>query len=81
MRRMFEFVCPDGHLTEKFIDDDARHISCPRCGEQSVRLISTPRINLEGFTGAFPGAADKWLRIRVEKHKQATKLAAEKDSA
>lgn len=80
MRRMFEFVCSNGHLTEKFIDDDARVISCPLCGEQSVRLISTPRINLEGFTGAFPGAADKWLRIRAEKHKQATKLAAEKDS-
>lgn len=80
MRRMFEFVCSNGHLTEKFIDDETRAISCPLCGEQSVRLISTPRINLEGFTGAFPGAADKWLRIRAEKHKQATKLAAEKDS-
>lgn len=81
MRRMFEFVCSNGHLTEKFIDDKTRAISCPLCGEQSVRLVSTPRINLEGFTGAFPGAADKWLRIRAEKHKQATKLAAEKDSA
>lgn len=80
MRRMFEFVCSNGHLTEKFIDDESRSISCPLCGEQSVRLVSTPRINLEGFTGAFPGAADKWLRIRAEKHKQATKLAAEKDS-
>lgn len=80
MRKLFEFVCSKGHLTEKYIDDEIRAISCPLCGEQSVRLISTPRINLEGFTGAFPGAADKWLRIRAEKHKQATKLAAEKDS-
>lgn len=80
MRKLFEFVCSKGHLTEKYIDDETRAISCPLCGEQSVRLISTPRINLEGFTGAFPGAADKWLRIRAEKHKQATKLAAEKES-
>lgn len=80
MRKLFEFVCSNGHLTEKYIDDDIRAISCPLCGEQSARLISTPRINLEGFTGAFPGAADKWLRIRAEKHKQATKLAAEKES-
>lgn len=81
MRKIFEFVCHNGHLTENYIQDDVRNISCPLCGSQAVRLISTPRINLEGFTGDFPGAADKWLRIRAEKHKQATKLAAEKDSA
>lgn len=81
MRKIFEFICSNGHLTEKYIQDDIRAISCPLCGEQSTRLISTPRINLEGFTGDFPGAAAKWVRTRAEKHKQATKLAAEKDSA
>ena len=80
MRQIFEFACSNGHLTERLVESDVREIQCPACTEQSVRLISTPRINLEGFTGAFPGAASKWMRTRAEKHKQATKLAAEKDS-
>ena len=81
MKRMFDFECSNGHLTEKLVGDDVREIQCPECTEKSTRLIATPTINLEGFTGAFPGAASKWMRIRAEKHKQATKLAAEKDSA
>jgi hypothetical protein len=80
MRQIFEFACLNGHLTEKLVESDVRAIKCPCCTEWSTRLISTPRINLEGFTGAFPGAADKWVRTRAKKHKQATKLAAEKDS-
>lgn len=28
------------------------------------RLVAAPRAQLEGITGAFPGAADKWTKRR-----------------
>ena len=76
MKRMFEFLCTNDHLTEQFIDEDARTTVCRECGAEAMRQISTPRIALEGITGAFPGAADKWVTKRAEKLKQEQKLAA-----
>jgi hypothetical protein len=34
------------------------------------RDISTPTVSLEGITGAFPGAHDKWARIREQKFRK-----------
>ena len=76
MKRIFEFFCGNNHLTEQFIDEDARTTICRECGAEAMRQISTPRISLEGITGAFPGAADKWVKKRAEKLKQEQKLAA-----
>jgi len=73
MRRMFEFVCAAEHVTERLIDDSFRTTSCKECGEEAIRMISTPRISLEGITGAFPGAADKWVKTRAERLKQEQK--------
>lgn len=76
MKRIFEFLCDNDHLTEQFIDEEIRTTSCRECGASAMRLISTPRISLEGITGAFPGAADKWVKKRAEKLKQEQKTAA-----
>ena len=76
MKRMFEFLCDNDHLTEQFIDENVRTAICRECNTLAMRQISTPRINLEGITGAFPGAADKWVKKRAEKLKQEQKLAA-----
>jgi hypothetical protein len=69
MKRIFEFRCDKDHLTEKLVDDEVRSIECPHCRNEASRIISSPRISLEGITGAFPSAADKWAR----KHEQAAK--------
>ena len=76
MKRIFEFLCDNDHLTEQFIDENVRTAICRKCNTSAMRIISTPRINLEGITGAFPGAADKWVKKRAEKLKQEQKLAA-----
>ena len=76
MKRMFEFLCDNDHLTEQFIDENVRTAICRECNTSAMRQISTPRISLEGITGAFPGAADKWVQKRAEKLKQEQKLAA-----
>ena len=70
-KRIFEFVCvgDEAHLFEKLTDSDNRSVVCPHCGELSNRIVSTPRIYLDGCSGDFPGAAIKWEKQRAEKLK------------
>lgn len=76
MKRMFEFRCDNFHVTERFIDEQERTTKCATCSKDALRIISSPRIALEGVTGDFPGAADKWVKKRAEKLKQEQKKAA-----
>ena len=64
MKRMFDFQCAKGHITEKFIDDSVKVVQGPHCGNDATRLIAAPRVSLEGITGAFPGAAMAWEKRR-----------------
>lgn len=76
-KRIFEFVCNKAHRTEHFVDSETLSVQCPECGDVANRVISAPRISLEGFTGAFPTAADAWAR----KHEQAARERAKKDGS
>jgi hypothetical protein len=73
MRRMYEFKCEDGHISEALVDDTIRELSCRACGKPSTRIVSSVRCNLEGITGAFPGAYHSWERKRSEKMAQVSK--------
>lgn len=75
MRKIFEFLCGDAHLSEKLVDDAVRTIQCPTCDKEAHRVVSAPTTKLEGFTGAFPDAYDRWARVRAEKLKQEKKAA------
>jgi len=77
MKRIFEFRCAKEHITEKLVDDEIRSIECPHCRNEASRIISSPRISLEGITGAFPSAFDKWAR----KHEEATRVAYKKQQS
>lgn len=77
MKRIFEFRCAKEHTTEKFVDDEVRSIECPHCRNEASRIISSPRISLEGITGAFPSAFDSWAR----KHEEATRVAYKKQQS
>ena len=72
--RYFDFQCAKGHVTEHLVDSEVTVVECPHCRNDATRLISTPRIKLEGITGDFPDAADKWTR----NHEEATKVAYKK---
>ena len=65
-RRMFEFVCEDGHISEALVTSDTREISCRACGEKATRIVSAVQTKLEPFTGSFPTAYDAWERKRTE---------------
>lgn len=73
MKRMFEFMCEEGHISESLTEPEDRQISCRCCGKLAERIISSPSINLEPFSGSFPGAYDAWNKKRAEKLKQEKK--------
>lgn len=64
MRRLFDFFCPNGHVHEDLVEPNLACKLCPTCGEMAWRVIAAPRAQLEGFSGAFPSAADKWEKNR-----------------
>lgn len=66
-KRIFEFVCTEGHLTDKLIDSECRTTDCKVCGNPAERIMSTPMVKLEGVTGDFPGAAMQWERKRAQR--------------
>lgn len=72
--RYFDFQCAKGHVTEHLVESGVTVVECPHCRNDATRLISTPRIKLEGITGDFPDAADKWTR----NHEEATRVAYKK---
>jgi hypothetical protein len=67
MRLMVEFQCKHEHITERLVDSDTRQITCPKCGENAIRLMGMPSVRLEPYSGAFPGAYHSWERKRADK--------------
>lgn len=63
---VLDFVCTNGHRTERFVRPETVAVVCPVCSDLADRVISAPRAKLEGITGSFPGAADAWERNRSQ---------------
>ena len=64
MRLLYDFRCKYcGQVEEKLVDMEVREVECPKCQGVMKRLISPVRSALEGHTGHFPDAADKWAKM------------------
>ena len=61
--RVFDFLCHNGHRVERFVNADIVEHEC-ECGALGLRQIATPRAQLDGTSGHFPGASDAWERKR-----------------
>ena len=73
MRQLHDFECQDcGEILEKLVDANTRAAEC-LCGGKAIRMMSMPTVRLEGITGDFPGASDRWARIREERHRVSAK--------
>lgn len=68
-KRIYEFLCKNSHISETYVESSVRNIKCNTCSEDAERIVSTPAIKLEGWSGSFPGAANKFDRIHREKLK------------
>lgn len=75
MRRMFEFVCEEGHISEALVDEAIRELACRACGKQATRIVSAVNMKLEGISGDFPTAYAGWERKRSEKLAQERKAS------
>ena len=74
-RRIFEFQCNNcSNVFEQYIDDSLKTTKCPICGSEATRIISKPRIDVDGCSGDFPTAADAWVRRRESHMKYERKM-------
>lgn len=73
MRLLRDFVCPKcGTAQERFVGDQVVEVDC-LCGNIAHRTIGMPRVALDGTDAAFPGAYEKWARIREDRARQHAK--------
>ena len=74
-RRIFEFQCNNcSNVFEQYIDDSLKTTKCPICGSEATRIISKPRIDLDGCSGDFPTASDGWVSRRESHMKYERKM-------
>lgn len=70
--RFYDFKCPQGHVTEHFVDSEIVEVQC-HCECMAERMISAPRVKLDGCSGDFPGEAMKWEKRREDHMKKERK--------
>lgn len=63
---LFDFECPQGHTFERLVPLGQLEAECPVCDKQAKRLVSIPTIKLEGYSGSFPTAADRWAKVHED---------------
>jgi len=71
-----DFICPDGHVQEKFLDNKLKASKCDICGQGSVKKQAAIRFRLDGTSGDFPTASAAWERKRKEQLKLEEKREA-----
>ena len=69
MFKVFDYLCPDGHLNEHFVKDNTLTVNCKNCGRPAQRQLAMPRSVLEPFSGDFAGATLKWAKHHENKAK------------
>lgn len=70
MRTIRDFLCVEcDSLNERLVDSEIHTIECPDCGGRANEQLSMPTVKLDGTSGDFPGAYDRWARIREENAK------------
>ena len=73
MRTLRDFCCPTCNtIQERFIGDQVVEVDCA-CGGIAQRVIGMPKILLDGTDASFPGAYDRWARIREDRARQNAK--------
>ena len=56
------------------MDNEDTRTACQVCGSPATKVIRPIAFQLEGTSGDFPTAADKWVKKREEKMAQERKL-------
>jgi len=68
MRKLFDFRCSAcDTIEEYFVDVEKSGNPRCKCGSETTKVIRPIRFDLEGISGDFPTAADKWVQKRKQK--------------
>ena len=65
---MFDFVCANGHKSERLADYESVSFQC-ECGAQANRALSAPSFKLEGWSGSFPSAHAAFEKKHIDQLK------------
>jgi len=61
---LYRYNCTEHGEFESFNTIENRALkACPKCAKDTQYMVSSPRIKLEGITGHFPTAYDRFTRI------------------
>ena len=74
MRVIDDFLCPSGHEQENLVEQGISVVECNVCGAWATKVRSVPNFTLEGVTGDYPSAADRWVKDRALRLKQEEKM-------
>ena len=77
MKRLYDFKCPNDHVTESLVDSDHTTAKCKVCSKDAIRLVSAPSIGLDPISGDFPGATARWANVRADRLKHEQKRGSE----
>ncbi len=77
MLKIEDVRCPNGHVTEVWLESGVREAPCTQCGEVATKTVSTPFVSLDVCSGDFPGATAKWLRERNKRMEKERKIMKE----
>jgi putative FmdB family regulatory protein len=58
---LYEFECPKGTITEKFVKVGTQKIECPKCHKWARKIISSCNFILKGGGWAADGYSSKKL--------------------
>ena len=68
---LYRYNCIEHGEFEGFNTVEKREFKpCPKCGKDTQYMVAAPRVKLEGITGDFPTAADKWAKLHETEAKR-----------
>jgi hypothetical protein len=69
--RIYEFCCPDGHVFDRYIDEDVSQIDCKHCNLVAKKIISVVRLGMSmGVDTDMTTMADKWAKMHKDEAKR-----------
>tara|TARA_R110000787_G_scaffold18482_1_gene56619 strand:+ start:26592 stop:26825 length:234 start_codon:yes stop_codon:yes gene_type:complete len=72
---LFDFKCKNGHVFEELVEKKTHATRCS-CGLKAKRTISPIKSQLEGISGDFPDASDRWVKNRESHIKYERKISS-----
>ena len=69
---LYDFRCKCGNVFEGLAEINDKTHSCERCGSLAKRLVSAPMIKLEGWSGHFPTAKQKFIKMHEKEGRKTT---------